>query len=186
VQFLASPTHQPDLEDTEEAELALLEDNVSNRSSACDCPAHIHDRETPLIIDKGMSQAFNMSPQLEQVQQRHLSPEVVTPSPHHLQSQVATPSSHQDLPSEVETPSPSQVQHFSPQFKQPLSPLVVTTPQPSQQPTPPRASPPAPPPPPTAPPPAPPLPAETGDIAALCTLPRHHYSYGVLEKKWSL
>lgn len=32
---------------------------VSDNSSFCDCPAHIHDRETPLVIDKGLSQAFN-------------------------------------------------------------------------------------------------------------------------------
>ena len=38
----------PSLEDEPEPEL----DNLSTRSSACDCPAHIHDRDTPLLIDK--------------------------------------------------------------------------------------------------------------------------------------
>jgi len=46
------------LEDEEEiSELADL-DVHSSKSSFCDCPAHIHDRETPLKIDKGHSQAF--------------------------------------------------------------------------------------------------------------------------------
>ena len=27
-------------------------DEVSDNSSFCDCPAHVHDRETPLVIDK--------------------------------------------------------------------------------------------------------------------------------------
>ena len=27
-------------------------DDVSDNSSFCDCPAHVHDRETPLVIDK--------------------------------------------------------------------------------------------------------------------------------------
>ena len=34
--------------DTVEDELGELSDN----SSLCDCPAHVHDRETPLVIDK--------------------------------------------------------------------------------------------------------------------------------------
>ena len=37
--------------DEELAELAEL-DNLSNKSSACDCPAHVHDREFPLEIAK--------------------------------------------------------------------------------------------------------------------------------------
>ena len=37
--------------DEELAELADLDD-ISNRSSACDCPAHVHDREFPLEIAK--------------------------------------------------------------------------------------------------------------------------------------
>ena len=40
-----------DMEDDAEPELEEL-DNLSNKSSACDCPAHVHDRDTPLIIDK--------------------------------------------------------------------------------------------------------------------------------------
>jgi len=48
-----------DMEDDAEPELEEL-DNLSNKSSACDCPAHVHDRDTPLIIDKGMSQAFTL------------------------------------------------------------------------------------------------------------------------------
>ena len=32
-------------------ELADL-DALSDKSSLCDCPAHVHDRETPLEIDK--------------------------------------------------------------------------------------------------------------------------------------
>ena len=40
------------LEDEEDlSELAEL-DVHSSKSSFCDCPAHIHDRETPLQIDK--------------------------------------------------------------------------------------------------------------------------------------
>ena len=38
--------------DEELAELADLDDDISNRSSACDCPAHVHDREFPLEIAK--------------------------------------------------------------------------------------------------------------------------------------
>ena len=34
-----------------EEELADL-DILSDKSSLCDCPAHVHDRETPLEIDK--------------------------------------------------------------------------------------------------------------------------------------
>ena len=34
-----------------EEELADL-DALSDNSSLCDCPAHVHDRETPLEIDK--------------------------------------------------------------------------------------------------------------------------------------
>ena len=34
-----------------EEELADL-DALSDKSSLCDCPAHVHDRETPLVIDK--------------------------------------------------------------------------------------------------------------------------------------
>ena len=34
-----------------EEELADL-DALSDKSSLCDCPAHVHDRETPLEIDK--------------------------------------------------------------------------------------------------------------------------------------
>ena len=37
--------------DEELTELADLDD-ISNRSSACDCPAHVHDREFPLEIAK--------------------------------------------------------------------------------------------------------------------------------------
>ena len=40
-----------EVEDDIDPELAEL-DNLSSRSSACDCPAHLHDRETPLYIDK--------------------------------------------------------------------------------------------------------------------------------------
>ena len=48
-------------EDEAEPELAEL-DNLSTRSSACDCPAHIHDRDTPLLIDKVSSVATPGSP----------------------------------------------------------------------------------------------------------------------------
>ena len=40
-----------EVDDDVDPELAEL-DNLSSRSSACDCPAHLHDRETPLYIDK--------------------------------------------------------------------------------------------------------------------------------------
>ena len=40
-----------EVDDDAEPELEEL-DNLSDRSSACDCPAHVHDRDTPLIIDK--------------------------------------------------------------------------------------------------------------------------------------
>ena len=40
-----------EVDDDLDPELAEL-DNLSTRSSACDCPAHLHDRETPLYIDK--------------------------------------------------------------------------------------------------------------------------------------
>ena len=50
---------EPD--DEAEPELAEL-DNLSTRSSACDCPAHIHDRDTPLLIDKVSSVAAPASP----------------------------------------------------------------------------------------------------------------------------
>ncbi len=40
---------EADLGDEVEAELERLE-VLSDRSSACDCPAHIHDRESPLEI----------------------------------------------------------------------------------------------------------------------------------------
>jgi len=52
-----------EVEDDIDPELAEL-DNLSSRSSACDCPAHLHDRETPLYIDKGLSQAFTVFPAL--------------------------------------------------------------------------------------------------------------------------
>ena len=46
----------PDHEDDDDLDPELAElDNLSNRSSACDCPAHLHDRETPLYIDKVLS-----------------------------------------------------------------------------------------------------------------------------------
>ena len=44
--------------DEELAELADLDD-ISNRSSACDCPAHVHDREFPLEIAKVENNIFN-------------------------------------------------------------------------------------------------------------------------------
>ena len=50
-----------DPEDEAEPELAEL-DNLSTRSSACDCPAHIHDRDTPLLIDKVSSVTTPGSP----------------------------------------------------------------------------------------------------------------------------
>ena len=40
-----------DLVNDVEEELADL-DALSDKSSLCDCPAHVHDRETPLEIDK--------------------------------------------------------------------------------------------------------------------------------------
>lgn len=40
---------------TKELEL----DNLSDRSSACDCPAHVHDKEFPLEISKGHEKAFD-------------------------------------------------------------------------------------------------------------------------------
>ena len=40
-----------EVDDDVDPELAEL-DNLSTRSSACDCPAHLHDRETPLYVDK--------------------------------------------------------------------------------------------------------------------------------------
>ena len=47
----ASTLDEVDEGDDIDPELAEL-DNLSTRSSACDCPAHLHDRETPLYIDK--------------------------------------------------------------------------------------------------------------------------------------
>ena len=47
----ASTLDEVDDGDDIDPELAEL-DNLSTRSSACDCPAHLHDRETPLYIDK--------------------------------------------------------------------------------------------------------------------------------------
>ena len=46
--------HLQDLMDEVDEELAELAelDNLSNKSSACDCPAHVHDREFPLEIAK--------------------------------------------------------------------------------------------------------------------------------------
>ena len=47
-----------------EEELADL-DALSDKSSLCDCPAHVHDRETPLEIDKvriGWKVLNNMRP----------------------------------------------------------------------------------------------------------------------------
>ena len=46
-------------ENAVEDELAHL-DALSDKSSLCDCPAHVHDRETPLEIDKvGMYRVIN-------------------------------------------------------------------------------------------------------------------------------
>jgi len=56
------PPDQPlDLMDEVDEELAELADldDISNRSSACDCPAHVHDREFPLEIAKGHEAAFD-------------------------------------------------------------------------------------------------------------------------------
>lgn len=59
-----NPPNEPscqeaDLGDEPEAELERLE-VLSDRSSACDCPAHIHDRESPLeIAQAGHSGAFD-------------------------------------------------------------------------------------------------------------------------------
>lgn len=50
---------EAELDDAAEAELERLE-VLSDRSSACDCPAHIHDRESPLeIAQAGHSGAFD-------------------------------------------------------------------------------------------------------------------------------
>ena len=38
--------------DDREPELEELDNLSCHSSEACDCPAHIHDRDTPLIIDK--------------------------------------------------------------------------------------------------------------------------------------
>ena len=50
--------------DEELAELADLDD-ISNRSSACDCPAHVHDREFPLEIAKVDNNILNAKIQVE-------------------------------------------------------------------------------------------------------------------------
>ena len=51
--FRVTGTEAPDTGDDIEPELEEL-DNLSGHSSeaACDCPAHVHDRDTPLLIDK--------------------------------------------------------------------------------------------------------------------------------------
>ena len=79
--FQVTGTEAPeDTGDDIEPELEEL-DNLSGNSSEapCDCPAHVHDRDTPLLIDKvrpslhchyrqltsdvqGMSQAFRFHP----------------------------------------------------------------------------------------------------------------------------
>ena len=33
----------------------------SEQSSACDCPAHLHDRESPLLIAQVINQSINQS-----------------------------------------------------------------------------------------------------------------------------
>jgi len=49
-----------DLQDDDELELELP---GSEKSSACDCPAHIHDRESPLLIAQaGFSSVFQPIP----------------------------------------------------------------------------------------------------------------------------
>jgi len=50
-----------DLDDPDDREVELQ--FGSGRSSACDCPAHIHDRESPLLIAQdGFSSAFDPLP----------------------------------------------------------------------------------------------------------------------------
>ena len=51
--FMVTGTEAPDTGDDIEPELEEL-DNLSGHSSEapCDCPAHVHDRDTPLLIDK--------------------------------------------------------------------------------------------------------------------------------------
>ena len=52
--YRSRTSHLQDLMDEVDEELAELAelDNLSNKSSACDCPAHVHDREFPLEIAK--------------------------------------------------------------------------------------------------------------------------------------
>ena len=51
--FQVTGTEAPeDTGDDIEPELEELDNLSCHSSEACDCPAHIHDRDTPLIIDK--------------------------------------------------------------------------------------------------------------------------------------
>lgn len=128
INFKADPGHDTiDGEDEDlDPELAEL-DNLSDRSSACDCPAHLHDRETPLYIDKGMSQAFTQFPASSSVVEN-------------LRPITAPPSTNLDIAETGETPARDTV-------------TVSVSPQPSQH---------------------------------FTEFPHKCYSYGVLEKKWSL
>jgi len=69
-----------EVDDEAEPELAEL-DNMSNKSSECDCPAHLHDRDTPLIIDKGMSQAFSIFPAQSTIKFEETRPRPITAPP---------------------------------------------------------------------------------------------------------
>jgi len=97
------PPSQPlDLMDEVDEELAELADldDISNRSSACDCPAHVHDREFPLEIAKGHEAAFD-----------------------HVEM-LCPPDEYSNPPSLVETQAPSATMapHSTPPSQAPHSP----------------------------------------------------------------
>jgi len=135
--FMVTGTEAPDTGDDIEPELEEL-DNLSGHSSEapCDCPAHVHDRDTPLLIDKGMSQAFSLFPiDLE-------APRPIT----------APPTANLTPPPESETGDLAS-----------LKEVAVTPPEDAGGSA---------------------APANTVRFADLSF--KRSYSYGVLEKKWSL
>ena len=158
----------PGLEDEPEPEL----DNLSTRSSACDCPAHIHDRDTPLLIDKvsssvtspylpnhhslqGMSQAFSLLP---------------APAPVHLdltRPTTAPPATTLAPLASLETITTAETGgQYSTQYS---TQYTVHSTQYTAGDT------------------APSSPRSPGTTVQFAELPvRRSYSYGVLEKKWSL
>jgi len=120
----------PDHEDEDDLDPELAElDNLSNRSSACDCPAHLHDRETPLYIDKGMSQAFSQLAAPARVEE--LRPITAPPTSSLQPAETAETGETPARDTAVVTVSSHNMQHFT-------------------------------------------------------EFPHRCYSYGVLEKKWSL